>query len=56
MMAREGRVLFGLGAHEAPHDPRIFDGTDEEISALFYASSHDPAGSSGISASGLDGK
>ncbi|MFB8388161.1 type II toxin-antitoxin system Phd/YefM family antitoxin [Microbacterium sp. NPDC055910] len=33
---REVRIVFGLGASEAEHDPQLFDGIDAEISDMFY--------------------
>lgn len=29
-------VVYGLGRDEAETDPDVFDGTDDEITALFY--------------------
>ncbi len=33
---RDVSIVYGLGADEPEHDPRIFDGTDPEIAHMFY--------------------
>lgn len=33
---RDVDIVFGLGRGEGAHDPSVFDGSDEEVLALFY--------------------
>lgn len=38
ILHRDTQIVIGMGAHEADHDPSIFDGGDDEISTMFYGS------------------
>ncbi len=33
---RDRQIVYGLGRGEAEFDPRLFDGRDAEVDALFY--------------------